>query len=524
MTTDTTEPTEAEEPASEQRPLRDLVRHTVIYGSGFVAGAAAGLILIPLYTHSMKPSEYGLYALMFVLYGVLKPVYDLGFTNSVARFFFDAESGEETETGLWRMSATGLAFLAVWGFALTALLWIFSDQVANLLARSSHHGNLVRIVGVMLYADTLAIVPLTLIRMQERSTRFLFLTISKIVLTLISSVIFVGFMNLKAEGALLGNAVPAIGCLVLLLPEYRRVLAGTPSRALLRQMLAFGLPFVPVLVSGWLIDASDRYLLELFRTRKEVGLYSLGYRFGQVMQIGVAAFGLGWAPLRYKIYTQPNAPQVYRRLTTFYWAAACFVGVGLSEFAIAIVAIVSPPSYAGAADVVPLIVLAYALQGLYFLTMTGMGVTKQTRPLAWISAVGAAANFGLNLVIIPALGMNGAALTTVFAYMIMVGGSWYYSEKVYHVPYDWSRITLTSLLSGLAVGIVYVIHPNGVLEDVVLGTVVWAAWGIAMLKTGVIEADDLRGARQWLRDIRVRLQGTPPDPEVEAALESEVAI
>jgi O-antigen/teichoic acid export membrane protein len=497
----------AEAPAG--RPLRDLVRHTAIYGSGFVATAAVGLVLVPVYTHYLTPSEYGLLALLLVLYGLMKQVYDLGFTNSVGRFFFDDDEG----TDVRHMSATGLAFLFGYGGLLTALLWVLDSEVSDLLTGSSEHGELVRIVAVTLYAEALAIVPLTLIRMQERSTAFLRITVARLLTALVFGVVFVAGFEWGVRGALLGNAVPALGVLLLLVPEYRHALAGRPSRDLLKQMMAFGLPFFPVILSGWLIDASDRYILELFRSRDEVGYYSLAYRLGQVMQIAVAAFSMGWAPLRYRIYSRPDAREIYRRLATYYVVVAGVVAVALAAFAAPIVALVSPPEYASAAGVVPLIVLAYGLQGLYLLTITGMGVTKKTAPLAWISAAGAAVNIGLNLLLVPEYGMKAAAAMTAVAYALMVYGSWHYSQRVYAIDYDWGRIARVLALGVAAVAALALVGPSGVAAQLAGAVVACALYVSALRATGAVGADDVASARAWLADVRLGLRRSPPRSE-----------
>src|SRR5437764_10233746 len=92
-------------------PLRELVRHTVVYGSGYVTMAVASFVLVPIYTHNLTPSDYGLLGLMLVLYGLMSQLYDFGFTNSVGRFFFDTrESGEGTT--IFQVRTTGLVFLA----------------------------------------------------------------------------------------------------------------------------------------------------------------------------------------------------------------------------------------------------------------------------------------------------------------------------------------------------------------------------------------------------------------------------
>jgi O-antigen/teichoic acid export membrane protein len=491
-------------------PLRSLGRHTLIYGSGYVATAAVSLILVPVFTHAFTPSEYGLLALMLVFYGLGKQVYDLGFTNSVARFYFD-ESADHA-AALRQMQATSLAFLTLYAGTLTASLWIFSTHWSHLLTGSDGHGDLIRIVSLTLLAETLSIVPLTVIRMQERSGLFVAMTLLRLVSSLGLSILFVVVMDWGVRGALLANTIPAGVILVVLLLLEAGNLRAWPSESLLRQMLAFGLPFFPVLLCGWVIDAADRYLLQVFTTRAEVGFYSLGYRFAQVMQLGVAAFMMGWAPLRYRIYEQPDAKAVYRRLTTSYVVVASLPAVGLALFADELVDVVAPPSYAPAADVIPLLVLAYTLQGVYYLMLTGMGVTKRTAPLVWIAALGAAANIGINLLVIPAFGMKGAAATTVLAYAIMIAGSWYASQRVYPISYDWRRMGQVTALAVAVVVASNVIAPSGLAAQSLCGLGAWLVYIALLIRTHAVdkgEVDKARGlARSWVLRVRHLLART----------------
>jgi O-antigen/teichoic acid export membrane protein len=487
--------------AQPRGPLRSLGRHTLIYGSGYVATAAVSLILVPIYTRYFTPSEYGLLALMLVLYGVGQRIYDLGFTNSVARFFFD--EGEDREHGLRQMRVTSLTFLAAYAGMLTLSLCLFAGSWSDLLTGSGRHADLVRIVSLTLFAETLSIVPLTLIRMEERSGLFLLITLVRLVSSLGLAIVFVVALGWGVRGALLANALPAGGILIALLARRPDDLRGRASWSLLKQMLAFGLPFFPVLISGWVIDASDRYLLEVFRSRDEVGFYSLAYRFAQVMQLGVAAFSMGWAPLRYQIYERPDAKAVYRRLTNAYVLVAAVPAVAIAVFAPAIVHIVAPPSYASAAGVVPLVVLAYGLQGVYYLMVTGMGVMKRTTPMAWIAAAGAVVNVGVNLLVIRHFGMKGAAATTVLAYVVLVGGSWWASQQVYPIPYDWRRM---AQVTGIGVGVVAavaIVSPSGLAAQALCALVAWLAFLVLLVTTGAIEKGEvelLRGTvRGWRR-------------------------
>ena len=103
---------------------------------------------------------------MLVLYGLMKQVYDLGFMNSVGRFFFDDEgagAGRRLDQMRTRADLPG-----GFGRVLTAL-FVHLGRTWSACYRYARPRGPRRIVAVTLYADALTIVPLTLIRMRERS-------------------------------------------------------------------------------------------------------------------------------------------------------------------------------------------------------------------------------------------------------------------------------------------------------------------------------------------------------------------
>jgi len=319
-------------------------------------------------------------------------------------------------------------------------------------------------------------------------------------------------MNEGVRGALLANLGSGVGVLLVLLPSMGSALRIRPSAPLLGEMLRFGVPFFPVLLSAWFIEASDRYLLGFYRTKAEVGYYVLGYKIAQVMQIATAAFSMGWAPLRYRIYDRPDAQDVYRRLTTYYVFGATTLSVALGLYAREVVSLVAPASYAPAATIVPWIAFAYGLNGLYILMVTGMGVSKRTAPMAWVVGVAALVNIGINIVAIPEWGIKAAAWTTVLANALMVAGSWYWSQRVYPIPYDWSRM-LRTMGIGIAVVAVFVLAGPGTgIEGILAATAGFLVF-LALLVTSTVSADELDRARTAARGLYRRVSRRPHRPQ-----------
>ncbi|MEJ7753212.1 MAG: oligosaccharide flippase family protein [Candidatus Limnocylindrales bacterium] len=486
-------------------PLREVVRHSLIYGSGYVTMAAVSLIVTPIYARHLDPGRFGLLALMLVFYGLMKQIYDLGFMNSVGRFYFDYASDDDVE--LRQMRSTGNAFMAGYGGALTLVLVLLAGPISALLTGTAENADLVRIVALTLYAEALAIVPMTMIRMQQRSGLFVRITIARFVGTLVLAIVFVAELGLGVQGALLAIALPTAGILVLLLPEFRLSLGARPSRELLRRMLSFGLPFFPVLLSAWVIDGSDRLVIEAFRTRPEVGTYALAYRIGAVMLIVVTAFSMGWAPLRYKIYGRPDAQDLYRRVASYYVLGACLIGTGVGIFAQDIVDLIAPPSYSAAGGVVPLIVLAYGVYGMNLLLVTGMGVTKRTVALAPIAVLGAVVNVGLNLLFVPEFGIKAAALSTIFAFALMAAGSWRYSQRAYPIPYEWSRMLTTLMLAIGCVAAAAMVGPEDGVISLAWGCALWIGFAGTLILSGLVDRSEMRAGWGLVSALRDRWAG-----------------
>jgi O-antigen/teichoic acid export membrane protein len=486
------------------RPFRDLIRHTAIYGLGNAVLSVLGLLLVPIYTHHLTPAEFGLLALLLALSGLLTSLYDLGMMNSVGRSYFDARAASDPRAELRLMSTTAQLFLLTYGALLTIALWAFAGPISTLVTGTAAHAGLLRLVFCTLLANALTIVPLTLVRMEERARYFVVLTGLRFAGALALNIVFVVWLGWGVQGILLGNAVMAAALIIALAPEFVRILGPKVSMTVAGQMLAFGLPYLPVLVSGWLIDSSDRYLLEVLTSREQVGQYALGYKVAQVVQLVVATFSMGWAPLRYRIYERADAREIYRKLTSYYVIAAGFLTVAVSLVATEVVAVIAPSSYAPAAVVVPSLALAYAVYGLFILAVTGMGVAKRTAPMAGIAMAGAAANVGLNLVLIPRYGMLAAAHTTIVANVILAAGAWYCSEKVYPIPQDW-RLMLRVLVIGAAVvWLDRLLQPTGIVAGAALATLLLFVFVGLLFTSRAIRRSDVGAAQAWLRDVVMR--------------------
>jgi len=96
--------------------------------------------------------------------------------------------------------------------------------------------------------------------------------------------------------------------------------------------------------------------------------------------------------------------------------------------------------YVAAAGVVTWTAIGVFFYGVYLLTSIGLNITGRTRYYPVTTAIGAAANIGLNFALIPRFGMIGAAWANGAAYAIQALIAYGFSQRFYPVAYEYGRI------------------------------------------------------------------------------------
>jgi len=223
-----------------------------------------------------------------------------------------------------------------------------------------------------------------------------------------------------------------------------------------RPALAFGIPLTPHAVSAWVLGFADRWMIGLLiglptaAALSQLGAYSLGYQLGYVITVVVSSFQAAWAPWFFGIGERREAPAVFSHMTTLAMAGIFALGVGASTLAPQVIAVIARPQYAAAAGVLPVVAMASVLYGLYTMLSTVVFYAKATRRLALITVSAAALNIFLNIVLIPRIGILGAAWATFAAYAFFALATWRYAGSVYPVRLDLPRLGLLSVGSIVA--------------------------------------------------------------------------
>jgi O-antigen/teichoic acid export membrane protein len=422
-----------------------LSKHSIIYGLGVAAGQFVGFLLIPLYTRYLTPDDYGVLQVFQVTIAIVFVILVMGLTTALFRSYFAYEDEDKRRA----VVSTVFVFLTIVSAVVTILLIALSGVFSSGFFNSGDYTYYFQLSFITVFCEIGIVIGLTVLRAREESTKYAMLTVIRLVVGITLNIIFVVALGKGVLGILQGTLIAAAVTYILLLATVIRKSGWTLSLYELKKMLAFGLPLVPANLASWIITMADRYFLQFMSTPDELGLYSLGYRFGLVINaILVVPFSLAWTPFLYSVAKEEKAKETYSRVLTYFLFVASFFVLALSVLSKEVIAIMATPVFYDAHKVIPLIATAYLLSGCLIVFNVGILLQAKTKFLPFLVGGAAVLNLGLNYLLIPDHGMMGAAIASVISYLLMLIGSFFISRKYYRIDYDWGRVAKILLVAG----------------------------------------------------------------------------
>lgn len=481
--------------------LKQLSVNLTVYGVGDVAIQLANVFLLPVYTLVLPPTEYGIIGVLLALELIVRVVSRWGVDAAFMRFYTECP---DTRARQLLASTLGL-FLAVVSGALLGAGIAASPWLSPFLLRRPGYIIPMQLVFLNALLGCFSFLPFHVLRLEGRAKTFVSLTFSVNLSTLLAKVLLVVVLRRGVTGVFLADTIVALGLAVVLLPRYMTLLRPVFSRAVLKECLAFGLPRLPHGIAHQITSSTDRYFLSLFRPSWEVGIYQIGATLAMGLKLFLSAFETAWAPFYFKEMHERSAKETFRVVTTYGVAALALLVSGLAAIAFDLVRLMTTPQYVGAAQVVPWLGLAVALQGLYLLTSIGLNITKRTAYYPLSTGAAAATSVVLNLLLIPRFGMLGAAWASVAAYGVLAAVAFSFSRRFYRIEYEWGRIlrvVVAAVLAWVAGGLVLPPTAAPFIGLLVRGTAVVLVFVAALIPMRFFQEREIRQFRRILSAAR----------------------
>jgi O-antigen/teichoic acid export membrane protein len=209
---------------------------------------------------------------------------------------------------------------------------------------------------------------------------------------------------------------------------------------------------VPHGLAGWVLNLSDRWLIGLLigvpavAAQSAIGVYSFGYVFGQSVALVAMSFNAAWVPVWYARGDGEDGPALLREMTTLVMAALAILAVGVSVVAPELTRLLATRRWGEqaevAATVIPIVAAASLVYGLYFMLVATVFLRRRTAGLPILTLIAGAANVAANILLIPAIGVMGAAWSTLIGYGVLTALTWWYAARSFPISIDLTRLLL----------------------------------------------------------------------------------
>ena len=488
-------PDEPGAPTARGYSVRGLFNRAALYSFSDVALKSIGFFLIPIYTRVLTPSDYGIVAFCQATVQMISPLIGFGLISALPILYYAYEDEQRR-----RLVSSIINFVLLSGLVMTLALTLFSEPVFDSVAGDVPFSPFVVLALLISYSTALEFIPLNILNMQDRAGRYTLYSLGLGLLSVGLTLLLVVALDLGAEGALYATLMATTAGMVGAGFVVRGLWKPMIDRSILRETFAVALPALPHAFSSAFLRFADRIFLVGGTTLAITGVYSLAVTFSSVALLVLGGITTALNPL---FYRRANAddetlPGDWARITSLFGLAAAMVGLSIALLGGEAIRVLTPESYHGAIDILPLLVLGQLFTAAYWLFSPPIGYRRKMWTYPASSFPGVATAIGLNILLIPVFEGTGAALALAGSALVQAAIFGWFSQRYYPIPYEKRRLATLALLTAACFAVGYTVDdPLGLSVAVKLATI--AALPAALAAAGFFDPGELTPVRRLLR-------------------------
>ena len=395
-----------------------LAKHSIVYGLGHIISRFITFLLLPILTVSLTTNEFGVISKFYAFTGFAMAFYRYGMDTALMKFYIQTQYSKAYFSSILILqiisSIIFSVFILIMGEPLSQLIFGFYEQKYILY------------VITIICSDIIWNLSALILRVEKKPILFISLNLINVISILTLTIFLVNNRMMGIEGVLLANVIASI--ITLLISAYllfNRFSIKAIDFNFIKPILKFGLPFLPAAIFAMILESADRFILSYLLNDHFVGIYSAGYKLGIFGLLIVMAFNMGWTPYFLEHGKDKNANNNFSFIQTLFLGVMGFLGI-LLTITIPWISSINIMGYQliginfiEGIVILPVILISYYFFGLYVLLLPTIYILEKTYIIPIIRGLGAISNIVLNFILIPLLGIMGAAFANLGAFIIM---------------------------------------------------------------------------------------------------------
>lgn len=466
--------------------LKSVVKDTAIYGLSSIIGRFLNYLLVPLYTAVLPAGSggYGVVTNIYAYVGLILVILTFGMETTFFRF-----ANKEGEKPLVVYSTTLIIVGTISLFFLCMVLG-FLPQISQAMGYATHP-EYIGIMGACVALDAFLAIPFAWLRYQKRPIKFAALNLLFIFLNIVTNLLYflvlpklyplypdiiglfynpgvgVGYifgLNLVCKAAIVAFFIPE-------LTGFKYIL----DVALMKHMLRYSWPILVLGIAGILNQTADKIIFPLVygdiqEGQVQLGIYGACVKIAMIMAMITQAFRYAYEPFVFGKSKDQDSKTTYAKGMKFFIIFTLLAFLCVMAWLDALKYIIAPGYWDGL-RVVPIVMAAEIMMGIYFNLSFWYKLIDKTIWGAWFSLAGCAVLLVINFVFIPRYGYMACAWGGFAGYGTSMILSYLVGQKKNPINYP-MRSIMTYIALALLLTLVMVYIPEN-----------WNIWGRLGAKT-----------------------------------------
>lgn len=408
-----------------------LFKNTVIYTLLQMINKGIPFFLLPILTHYLSASDYGMISIYNAFLGAVSVFIGLSTSGIVSINYFKLTRSELKDS-------IGNIFnlLILTTFIAFCIIYIFSEFIYTKINLPITWMYVAVIVALM---QVLTGINLTIWRSEQRAKPFALYEISITMLNVIISILLVVILLYGWEGRVIGTSSAAIifGMLSIYIIYKRDYLNFNFNIYHLKDILKFGIPLIPHNLALWMRSGIDIFLITTILGLSQTGVYTVAFQLSSIISMLVFSFHNAYSP---HVYQKLRNITYLEKLKIVRFTYLYFVCIILLVFLLNLIFEITLPylvsdSFYGADEFIFNISLSFAFQGMYLMVGLFIFYVKKTHLLSYVTISTSILHVILSYILINvygAIGATYASLTSFFVSFLLV---WKLSSSVFELPW-----------------------------------------------------------------------------------------
>lgn len=423
--------------------MKSILKDISLYSVGVILTKGISFFSIIIYTYFLTKEEIGVYGYILIVISFANIFFLLGAENAYARYFFDLKTEQEKKV----LTSTLFLFLFVWLLVILLIALFFVKDISKFLLDTEEYQFVFFVAFLSLPFRLLFTMSNQALRNQFKTKEFVVFNFLVSCISIITVIILLYYTKLGLASIFISMIVADFLVFPFMIYFIKNLFVFEFDFILLKKVLCYGIPFVPTAIGYWIFSSADRVMLEKMVDLESVGVYTIASSISLVMTLISTAVGQGWGNHALKAYEDnpEEAKKLYVRFFNLivYLSSTiiCLIAMSGKEM----ITLFFPLEYSDVFYPMLFLLVGIAFQLTTQVTVLGMSLMKKSIYLIYITFFITILNIFMNYYLIPVYKEIGAAIATMFSFLLLTVIYAITTQKLYKLDYN-TKVIFSALL------------------------------------------------------------------------------